>query len=79
MKKAVIYTKSVCPYCAMAKKLLSDNGIAYSEVLIQTEEQMKDMQDKTNGAKTVPQIFIDDEYIGNYDSLRAAINNGTIT
>ena len=63
----------------MAKKLLSDNGIAYSEVLIQTEEQMKDMQDKTNGAKTVPQIFIDDEYIGNYDSLRAAINNGTIT
>ena len=32
---------------------------------------MQEMQEKTNGARTIPQIFIGETYVGGYTELKA--------
>ena len=58
---AKIITKSDCPYCIKAKALLKAKGISYKEV---DRADVKDFP-----YKTVPQIWIDNEYIGGYTEL----------
>lgn len=71
MTKAIIWTKTVCPYCVNAKNLLKIKGIDYEERNIQegtwTREQLLEA---VPGARTVPQVFIDGELIGTYDQLK---------
>ena len=71
MTKAVIWTKTVCPYCVNAKNLLKTKGIDYEERNIQegtwTREQLLEA---VPGARTVPQVFINDKLIGTYDQLK---------
>ena len=71
MTKAIIWTKTGCPYCVNAKNLLKMKGIDYEERNIQegtwTREQLLEA---VPGARTVPQVFIDGELIGTYDQLK---------
>ena len=71
MTKAIIWTKTVCPYCVNAKNLLKMKGIEYEERNIQegtwTREQLLEA---VPGARTVPQVFIDGKLIGTYDHLK---------
>jgi len=70
MKKVEIYSSNICPYCFKAKKLLDEKSVKYQEYLIDkgpalVEESFK----RSNGRKTVPQIFIDEKHIGGCDDL----------
>ena len=72
MKKVVIYTGPMCNYCSAAKHLLNKKKVSYTEFDIGIEESEKrEMQQKTNGARTIPQIFIGDTYVGGYNELKA--------
>ena len=72
MKKITIYTGPFCNYCDAAKRLLTRNKAAYSEINIATVNgAMEEMIKKANGKKTIPQIFFDDQHIGGYDEVRA--------
>ena len=72
MKKVVIYTGPMCNYCSAAKNLLNKKKVNYIEFDIAVDEsKKKEMQEKTNGARTIPQIFIGDTYVGGYDELKA--------
>ncbi len=72
MKKVIIYTGPMCNYCSAAKHLLNKKKIVYKELDIATDvSKMKEMQKKTNGARTIPQIFIGDTYVGGYNELKA--------
>jgi glutaredoxin 3 len=72
MKKVVIYTGSMCNYCSAAKHLLNKKKVDYTEFDIATDQsKMQEMQERTKGAKTIPQIFIGDTYIGGYNELKA--------
>ena len=63
---------SMCSFCDAAKRLLARNNIAYKEINIALEEgRMDEMLKKSNGRKTIPQIFFDDLHIGGYEELRA--------
>jgi len=64
-----IYTLEWCPYCRKAKAFFRSKGLNYSEYLISDDENKREMVERTDGAKTIPQIFIDDEHIGGYDDL----------
>ncbi len=69
---AEIYSKTVCPHCDKAKMLLRNRKIAYTE--IDAPAHMDAMTERVvaaggNPPRTVPQIFIDDEYIGGADDL----------
>lgn len=76
MTKAIIWTKTICPYCVNAKNLLKMKGIDYEERNIQegtwTKEQLLEA---VPGARTVPQVFIDGELIGTYDQLKEYFKN----
>lgn len=70
MPKVEIYTKFTCPYCARAKALLDEKGVAYEEYEISMGgPQRQEMIQRANGRTTVPQIFINGEHVGGSDDL----------
>jgi len=79
MKKVVIYTGPICNFCSAAKHLLSKKKIRYEEIDIGNDVKKRDeMLKKSNGAKTVPQIFIEEKHIGGYVELKALENKGEL-
>ena len=79
MKKVVIYTGPMCNYCSAAKHLLNKKKINYEEIDIGYDEKKKEeMLKKSNGAKTIPQIFIEEKHIGGYVELKALENKGEL-
>ena len=72
MKKVIIYTGPMCNYCSAAKHLLNKKKIDYTEIDIAVDSSKRlEMQEKTNGARTIPQIFIGETYVGGYQELKA--------
>ena len=72
MKNVTIYTGPLCNFCDAAKKLLTRNDIAYKEINIALEEgKMDEMLKKSNGKRTIPQIFFDEYHVGGFEELRA--------
>ena len=70
MKDVVLYTTNFCPYCVKAKRLLEKKGAEYEELRIDINSELREkMLAKSNGRKTVPQIFIDDFHVGGCDEL----------
>ena len=62
----------MCGYCDAAKRLLNKKNIPYKEINVALEEdKMEEMIKKSNGKRTIPQIFIENYYVGGYDELRA--------
>ena len=71
MKNITIYTGPLCNYCEAAKRLLARNNVTYKEINVATVDgAMDEMIKKTNGKKTIPQIFFNDQHIGGYDEVR---------
>ncbi|MFZ4076920.1 MAG: glutaredoxin 3 [Legionellaceae bacterium] len=71
MKNILIYTTKTCPYCVMAKKLLEQRGLAYTEIRVDLDEAQREIMIERSQRRTVPQIFIDEQSIGGYDDLSA--------
>ena len=72
MKNVTIYTGPLCNFCDAAKRLLERNNVTYKEIdITKVDAAMDEMIAKTNGKKTIPQIFFDDQHIGGYDETRA--------
>ena len=70
MKNIKIYTTNTCGYCNAAKTLLEEHGLDYTEVDLSQDHTAKlELMNKT-GQRTVPQIFIDDKFIGGYTELK---------
>ena len=79
MKNVEIYTGPLCVFCDRAKALLNKKGVAYKEINIASDpNKMDEMIKKTNGMKTIPQIFIDGQHIGGNDRLQALENEGKL-
>jgi glutaredoxin 3 len=77
--KVEIYTKFACPYCVRAKHLLDGKGVAYDEHDVTMGGPRRDeMQERAPGARTVPQIFINDLSIGGSDDLYALERQGKL-
>ncbi|MEO5774605.1 MAG: glutaredoxin 3 [Sphingomicrobium sp.] len=70
MAQVEIYTKSTCPYCIRAKRLLESKGIKYEETSVDTGgAERQQMIARANGRTTVPQIFVGGKHIGGCDDL----------
>ena len=71
MKNIIMYTGPFCNFCDAAKRLLKRNGLSFSEIDVSTGEKIKEeMIKKSNGQRTIPQIFFDDYHVGGYTELR---------
>ena len=70
MPEVLIYTTSYCGYCRAAKAQLESLGIDYREIDVTSDAQMRrDLIAKAEGRRTVPQIFIDGNYLGIADDF----------
>lgn len=68
MAHVEMYTTMTCPWCVRAKRLLAARGVNEIEE-IDVSDDRTSMVERTGGASTVPQIFIDGTHVGGYDSL----------
>jgi len=79
MKNVTVYMGPRCAFCDAAKRLLNRNNLPYKEINIAIEEGKKDeMLEKSNGRKTIPQIFFDDYHVGGYEELRDLEKKGEL-
>jgi len=75
LKNIIIYTKTACIYCNMAKSLFNKYDLSFNEVNLDNNEERSSFYElKSNELNktinSVPQIFINDKYIGGYNELR---------
>ena len=68
--KAIVWSKYHCPYCDQAKALLQARGIQFEERKIGDGFTKEDLLEAVPGARTVPQIFLDDKLIGGFTELK---------
>lgn len=72
--KAIIWSKYNCPYCDQAKALLTQKGYAIEERKIGDGYTKEDLLEAVPTARSVPQIFINEELVGGFTELRAKLN-----
>ena len=76
-----IYTRSGCPYCVRALSLLRSAGIeSFEEISIDGQEapMRRQIMELTGGRWDVPQVFVDDLYVGDDDALAALVQSGEL-
>ena len=79
MPNIEVYSTAVCPYCTSAKNFLKSKGLDWTEVRVDTDSAQREaMLTRSGGRRTVPQIFINDHYVGGYDDLVAADRSGKL-
>ncbi|GJL91937.1 glutaredoxin 3 [Hyphococcus sp.] len=79
MKKVVVYTKPLCPYCFRALALFDKKGVKATEISAAYDKgKREEMLAKSNGKTTYPQIFIGDNHVGGFDDLAALDRAGKL-
>ena len=68
--KTIVWTKPNCPNCDHAKALLKNKGIEYEERNIGVDWTKEQLLEAVPTARTVPQIFMGEEYVGGYTELK---------
>jgi len=68
--KAVVWSKYHCPFCDQAKALLTQKGYTIEERKIGDGYTKEELLEAIPTARTVPQIFLNEEYVGGYQELR---------
>lgn len=71
MSDIAIYSRTLCVYCHLAKRLLKDRGLAFREIDLTAQPDIERELVARTGRRTLPQIFIDDRFIGGYAELAA--------
>ena len=79
MADVVIYTKPGCPYCFSAMALLKKKGVDYTEIVASHDPAKKaEKVERSGGAMTFPQIFIDGRHVGGSDDIHALDRQGEL-
>ncbi len=71
--KAIVWSKDNCTFCDQAKALLEQRNIAYEEKKIGHGFTREDLLEAVPAARTVPQIFVNNNLIGGFTELRKYI------
>jgi glutaredoxin 3 len=70
--KVEVYTSTYCPFCTRAKNLLKSKGVAFEEIDVTEDDQLRArMVEMAGGRRTVPEIFINGKIVGGFDELKA--------
>jgi len=67
-KDVTIFTREGCEYCVRAKGMLNDAGLQYEELVLNRDYTEATIR-AVSGKSTVPQIFINGDYIGGSEDL----------
>ena len=70
MAEIEIYTSPFCGFCNAAKRLLDKKGVAYREIdVMMNSGKREEMTKRSGGSRTVPQIFVDNEHLGDCEAI----------
>ncbi len=79
MANVEIYTTKTCPYCVRAKNLLNAKDVDFKEIDVTGDDAGREvLLKRSNGLRTVPQIFINGQHIGGSDELYALEQKGEL-
>ena len=79
MGKVKIYTTPYCPFCVRIKNLMKNKKVSYEEIDLSCNPQkFEEMTSKSNGARTVPQVFVNETHIGDCDYVHELDNKGQL-
>lgn len=78
MNQVIVYSAEYCPYCTHAKELLKRNNIAFEEIRVDLNPELREEMITKSGRRTVPQIFINGQAIGGYSELYALEKQGQL-
>ena len=70
MSDVKIYTTSACPFCFAAKQLFAANGTEFEEIRLDRDPELRQrLSAENNGWRTVPMIFINDDFVGGFQDV----------
>ena len=78
MAKITMYSTSWCGFCAMARRLLTQQGAAWEEIDVDAEPGRREEMLQRSGRRTVPQIWIGERHVGGFDDLSALASSGEL-
>ena len=78
MSKVVVYSTGYCGYCVRAKQLLVRKGVAFTEIMVDQDQEQRALMEQITGRRTVPQIIIDGNHVGGWDELIALERAGKL-
>lgn len=73
-----IYTTRFCPYCVRARSLLDHKGVAYRDIAVDNDPQLRRQMAQRSGRNTVPQIWIGEQHIGGCDEMVSLERQGRL-
>ena len=76
--KAIVWSKDQCPYCDQAKALLKSRNIEFEERNVSQDWTREQLLEAVPNARTVPQIFLDEELIGGFNELRKRLTTESL-
>jgi glutaredoxin 3 len=71
MATVTIYSSDYCPFCVRAKQLLTAKKVAFNEIRVDGERELRQEMMQKSGRHTVPQIWIGEKHVGGCDDLYA--------
>ena len=74
----MLYTTHYCPYCIRARDLLDEKGVAYKDIAVDHDPQLRREMMERSGRSTVPQIWIGEQHIGGSDELMLLERQGNL-
>ena len=69
MKTVKLYTTPACPFCVRAKQALAEERIPFQEIDLSNDQELRIRLSTQTGWKTVPMIFIGEDFVGGYQEL----------
>ena len=74
-----IYTTPFCPFCVRAKSLLKSKGVEFTEIdVMMRPGRRREMTERAGGRRTVPQIFVDGDYLGDCTDIHGMDREGRL-
>lgn len=78
MANVELYTTPWCPYCLRAKHLLKSKGVAFTDIDVSGQPELRREMEQRSGRYTVPQIWIGSTHVGGCDDLHALERAGKL-
>jgi glutaredoxin 3 len=73
MKKVVMYSTRMCPYCIAAKRLLESIAVSFEDIPVDNNSSLRKHMMEKSGRHTVPQIWVGDTHVGGYRELQQLV------
>ena len=73
-----LYTTRFCPYCIAARRLLTAKGVAFEDIPVDNDPELRQAMSKRAGQRTVPQIWVGETHVGGFTELAALEERGEL-